>query len=518
MSSFGQPGDSTLNTDTFNLIPDKLPSHPCVFVNRVDLERSRQLIQEGGWANVALQRLLDAANVPFEMPGSLAEKAIPDQNARILTHAKRQILAFHLTGKQEYYDRALTVFQQIASAYLTWPLIDDHIRAMNYGLAESRFTINLAQVYDLLTAVEPDVKDRDLFLKALARTQDTTDRCQHKTCGNHNTWNLAARLAAGLAMGRLESLSEVLYGWEFKGTQRYGLVHQLRHDILSDGLHWERTPGYHYYTLMAIVEVVVMLEHAGIDLWHTHLPSQQENEGDDLHRAYGPAGTKSLKAAFDAPFYQTTGNGDLCLLHDSGLANLRGVWIWGPLYELAYQAYEDPKYAWLLNRIDQDYQNHPERKYPELPMSLQPPAGEFDFLRLHQREIPEGSFSLSENCPISLEGTHKNHCTLFPTTGAGILRHSPGTTDPAVHFFWGPHSAGHQSPAALHVDLHALGRRITNAPDAGGYEDPMHLTWVRTTIAHNTVTVDETPMFPYDREEDSIWRADNRREHVSDSV
>ena len=147
------------------------------------------------------------------------------------------------------------------------------------------------------------------------------------------------------------------------------------------------------------------------------------------------------------------------------------------------------------------------------------PRGEFDFVRLHQPEIAAGSFSLAENCPISLEGMHQNHCTLFPTTGAGVLRHGPGATDPAAHFCWGPHSAGHQSPAALHVDLHALGQRVTNAPDIGvGYDDPMHLTWVRTTIAHNTVTVDETPMFPYDREEDSIWRTDSPRDHVSDSV
>jgi len=85
-----------------------------------------------------------------------------------------------------------------------------------------------------------------------------------------------------------------------------------------------------------------------------------------------------------------------------------------------------------------------------------------------------------------------------------------------MFMFWGPHSAGHQSPAALHVDLTAAGRRLTDAPRSEGYEDPMHLTWVRTTIAHNTVTVDGAPMFPYDQGGDSIWEADRWRERPSD--
>jgi hypothetical protein len=57
---------------------------------------------------------------------------------------------------------------------------------------------------------------------------------------------------------------------------------------------------------------------------------------------------------------------------------------------------------------------------------------------------------------------------------------------------------------------------LTSAPTSGGYGDPNHLTWVRTTIAHNTVTVDETAMFPCDEESDSIWEADSWRERPSD--
>ena len=53
------------------------------------------------------------------------------------------------------------------------------------------------------------------------------------------------------------------------------------------------------------------------------------------------------------------------------------MWTWGPLHELAYQAYGDPKYAWLLARIEREYADSPGRSYPNLPMSLQSPAGEY---------------------------------------------------------------------------------------------------------------------------------------------
>ena len=52
--------------------------------------------------------------------------------------------------------------------------------------------------------------DRELFLQALALTQETTDRCRHTTCGNHNTWNLVARLAAGLSSGETGLVRDAL--------------------------------------------------------------------------------------------------------------------------------------------------------------------------------------------------------------------------------------------------------------------------------------------------------------------
>ncbi|MED5416092.1 MAG: heparinase II/III family protein [Candidatus Latescibacterota bacterium] len=504
---------------TPDLVPVDLPRHPRVFVTEEGLQRCRSLTEETVWAQAALGRLLKAADAPCEWDVSESAPVRPEHGTKVLNHAFRQILAFHLTGRGLYLDSALVDFRCVATAYLRWPLVNDHTRAAPYGLAESRFTITLARVYDLIAPEGLAQADRELFQQALALTEETTDRCQHTTCGNHNTWNLVARLAAGLASGETGLVRDALHGWTFDGVPRYGLIHQLRHDILSDGLHWERTPGYHFYTLMALTDAAAMLANAGVDLWHAELPAQTGDDGRDLHRAYGPDGSKCLKAAFDAPFYATLGNGDFSLLYDSGLANLRGVWIWGPLYELAYQAYGDPKYAWLLARIEREYADWSGRDYPQLPMSLQPPAGEWDFVLLKDAEHPTGHFSLDEDCSISLVGTHCQGCTLFPVTGVSILRNRPeDAAGTAVQMFWGPHSAGHQSPAALCVDLYGHGRCLSASPQSAGYEDPLHKTWVRSTIAHNTVTVDGRPMIPYDVEVDSVWKTDGARGLESDGV
>jgi len=496
-------------------LPADLPPHPRVFVTREEILRIRDCREEA-WVRAATRRLLDAADQEYEPVGDPGKVAFPEKNNIWIRQCKRQALAYHLTDNPQYFDRAIKDLRVLAQAYLTWPLREGHIRAASYGLSESRITMGFAAAYDLLAAADLEAADRDLFEEALAFTRETTDRCQHFTCGNHNTWNLAARLAVGIALGSQTDIHDALWGWTFEGKKRYGFVHQLRHDLLSDGLHWERTPGYHFYSLMALTELVCMFQHIGLDFWTMNLPAQDQDDGEDHHRAYGPQGEKSFKAAFDAPFFLSMGDGDLSLIHDSGLENLRGVWIWGPLYELAYQAYGDPKYAWLISRIEATCKTRSERKFEDLPMSLQQPSGEFDFLRLERWPLPKGNFSIDDDTQISLSGKHEQASTLFPVTGVTVLRNGKGN-GPVAHIHWGPHSAGHQSPGALHIDIHNGQERLTDAPRSGGYGDPAHLTWYRTTIAHNTVTVDGRSMKPYDAEGDSIWKSDSVKGGITDS-
>jgi hypothetical protein len=512
--------------DPFKLMPRAIPPHPRLFVTPRVLNRAKRLVRRARWAASAMNWLLSSVRESAVLPRTLPTPSQPAVNDRVLGFAMRCALAHLLTGESGLRERSLEALRLLARHYPRWPINESHARGATYSLAETRFIAQMAQTYDMLAADGLSSEDERLFRAALDSALEVVNVQPHMSCGNHNTWCLFSRLAIAVALGDLQGIHDALYGWQSgpngrgcpaaygypPGSMgwRYGVVHQLRHDILSDGLHWERAPGYHFYTMMGFSEIAWLCANIGVDLWRARLPTQTAQDCGDLHRAYGPAGrTKSLKAMFDAPFYLAFANGDLSMIHDSGVANLRGVWIWETMYDLAYQEYGDPKYAWLLNKIERDY---PTRKRPELPMSLQGPRGNIDFVRLDGTVREAGAFSLARPAAISLLGRHRGGCTLFPVTGVAVLRSNPADVSaPGVYIFYGPHSAGHQSPGALHIELHAGGERLTDAPHSAGYEDPTHLTWVRTTIAHNTVTVDETPMYPYDAGGDSIWEKDWER-------
>ncbi|MCE9591895.1 MAG: heparinase II/III family protein [Planctomycetes bacterium] len=518
--------DRDPSDDPFGLVPAAFPAHPRVVCTASDIARTRAWVTQHDWVRLSLKRLTEAAGQPFNIPDRLPHPADANLNNGLISYTFRNALAHLLTSEPRYLERALQGFRVLCRGYLDLTFVGHDGRATGGGLRESHFNLSLGKTYDLLAATRLTPEDDALFRAVLEESYDASNRCGHRTCGNHATWGLVGRMAVASALGDRLGVHEVLYGSPCPERSadvpdwRYGLIHQLRHDNLADGMHWERTPGYHFYTMMAMTDAAFMFSNLGIDLWHAKLPALMESDGFDLHRAYGPEGTRRLKAMYDAPFFQMFTNGDYSLLHDSGLANLRGAYIWGPVYELAYDATKDPKYAWLLNRIEREYpKDHPERKISGLPMGLQSHRGDTDFVRLRTAVIPEGGFSLAEDVDVSQTGRHRRGCTLFPTTGVTVLRNNAADERaPGAYLFWGPHSAGHQSPAALHLDLHAHGRLITSSPahSGGGYEAANYATWIRQTIAHNTVTVDRRPMFPYDQSSGSIWEADAWRRWNSD--
>jgi len=496
--------------DPFGLMPRALPARPRAFVTAAQVARARELAAAGGWPRAALDLLLANCRAG-ELPPALPVPADVALNRQVIGLAVRCALAHLLAGGEEFRTRGLAALRLVADACPRWTTAHG-ARAGAGSLEESRLALQLAHAVDLLAAAGLEERDERAFREMLGHARSALDACPHYTCGNHNTHCLKAMLAVGAAAGDVQAIHDALYGRQCGEQWRYGLIHQLRHDLLSDGLHWEGTPGYHFYTLMALTEAACILENLGVDLWHAQLPPLQQTDGRDLHRAYGPQrGAKCLKAAFDAPLHQAFPGGLMPLLHDSGLAHLRGIHVWGPIYEAAYEAYGEPAYAWLLNLMEREYPPS-ARRHPALPMPLNTGTGDLDFARMRRASYPQGAFSTAPDRAISLGGRHEGGCSLFPVHGSAMLRAGQA----GAWLYWGPHAAGHMSPAALHLDLAADGRRLTDAPRSDGYDDPRHLTWVRTTIAHNTVTVDEASMFPYDFPTESIWEADSWRDRTSD--
>ena len=116
-----------------------------------------------------------------------------------------------------------------------------------------------------------------------------------------------------------------------------------------------------------------------------------------------------MKIMFDAPFYYIFPNLTGAAVADSHTFHLGS----NMAYEMAYRAYKDEKYAWLLNRV--------EPRHPRYDIGLM-------WFNPH---VTEGNFDLSEDAQFGLNGVHKNACTLFPSTGYAILRENTTRNAPS---------------------------------------------------------------------------------------
>jgi len=505
--------------DPYQVIPHSFPDAPRVLANTEDLARTRSRLGKDTWIDKALDHLIARANA---ISSGQVNPTDPENNFDTLMAIQCGVLAHLLTDEPSFLDRALESFSQLSETYPQLPIIAPNTRATGDSSTELLFTAQIARTCDLLNACPIDETLRQQITDLLNATWPVIDGEADLGCGNHNLSSVHARIAVGSALGNRDAIHDAMYGYKRDGISRYGLIHTLRHDILADGLQFERTAGYHVFVMMLLTDMAYMMKNLGVDLWHKPMPVAMENDGQDMHRDYGPAGDKHLKAIYDALLYRTMPNLDLSLLGDARLANLRGIWRWGTMYETAHDVYGDERYAWLIQEMEQA---HPSdgRAIPGLPISLQPfffsVPKECEFVRLQATSWQNGELDFAKDETISLVGEHRGACTTFHQTGLSILRSEPNiATASGANLHWGPHACGHQSPGALHLDLWGNGRRITDGPRTAGFGDPTHLTWFRTTIAHNTVTVDQKSMYPYDDDPKSIWEADRWHDRNSDGV
>jgi len=496
--------------DPFGVMPQELPPAPRVFTTAARIERARQRLAAGSIVDRhCFNHLIKSCALDEPLPPLPPADGPPDWGGPLLVWLRpafHNALAWALTDEARHRERATEALRRVATACARYPWTGHEHQEAELA----------ARAYDLLAPTSFQAADDNSFRGMLWMFLEGLENAEHRGCNNHNSMHLAGRLAIGAATGHLQIIHDAWYGCAHNGEWRYGLIHTLRHDFLADGMHWEGTMGYHMAVLRNICESFTIMENLGVDLWHREWPTTMQDELFDEHRGWGPKGNKFITAAFDAFLYQAFANGDYPLLHDEVLGNLRGAGAWCLLFNKAHEVYCEPRYAWALRHINR---GEVATAQGSIPVWFEGDFGEVEFVRLEERDLPSGENPLESDRAFSLTGRHENGCSLFPTNGSAVLRGDPlDEQAPGARLYWGPHWAGHRSPAALHLDIHAHGRRLTTAPHLyqSGYDDPRHLTWLRSTIAHNTVTLDGQPMFPYDFPTDSLWECDRWRDTISD--
>lgn len=236
---------------------------------------------------------------------------------------------------------------------------------------------------------------------------------------------------------------------------------------ISGGMWVEGTPSYSFYALNAMVSAAEAGWHHGLDLYRYN---------DCI-----------LKYMFDYPFLlnypDMTSPGE----NDSPRGSKESEGGYTPtLYEYGYRRYRDRRYLTIINspgeraflaaRTADPHSKEKSQRYLSNPVfPFTPPSLLYD---LDPREAPPPTMLRDAN---------------FPSVGYGILRTraAGGAGIQNLTLSYGP-SASHGHPDKLHIDLYSFGDVLMPSPGVQfPYNNPLDGNWFHTTLAHNTLTVDE---------------------------
>ncbi|MCI5133612.1 MAG: hypothetical protein D3920_00785 [Candidatus Electrothrix sp. AW2] len=153
------------------------------------------------------------------------------------------------------------------------------------------------------------------------------------------------------------------------------------------------------------------------------------------------------------------------LLNDKGGRQIPGTggnWT-TMVYDYAYLRWGDENYGTIINSTPRQIHQSPGCYFPT---------------RIY-KELPKKP----------LQGLKS---AVFDGTGAAILRGKDGGGDTFLLMDYGAHGGGHGHYDKLNLLIFADNDELTGEPYVyPHYESPIYEDWNKTTIAHNTVTVDQ---------------------------
>ena len=218
---------------------------------------------------------------------------------------------------------------------------------------------------------------------------------------------------------------------------KIGFRQQMAKGVLADGMWTEGSSGYHFFTISGVWPLTEAAHCCGQDL-------------------YGA----QLRSMFDGPLRLAMPDFVLPNFNDSSTVPLDKE---TDVYELAQARYPTANYEPLLAQSNR--------------------RGRLALL-YGVTNVPAGAVTQTLGSRNS------------PASGYAMLQQGNDQTATWLCLKYGPHGGGHGHPDKNNFILYARGEIV--APDAGthAYGSPLHLGWDKTTLAHNTLVVDETSQLP----------------------
>lgn len=373
-------------------------------------------------------------------------------NNRLAESALRLAVLWKLEGEERNRQRVQEILLGYAAAYDGYKAYEGW-RPGNHGVAqfstldEAVWSIPLAWSFDLIRSTLSDGQQNEIVDKLLLPAAEFLMERHFGGIHNFACWHNAAIGTIGAVTGR-----ETLLDFAIDG--QYGFHTQAREGILADGLWFEGSFSYHFYTVAALL--LLAKATANLPKWDLREhPSLAAVLRAPVLCAY-PEG--SLPATNDC-WYFTSLNDDCC----------HGVPKAPAFYEIGNAWFDEPLFGQVLGRA---YRHGPRES--------------LDALLYGATELEAGS-----EAGLALPSVQ------MPASGYTILRTQPEgeevrseATEQYVFLKYGVHGGGHGHPDKLGLTVYACGER--QSPDLGtpGYGIDLFQGWYRQTVSHNTVVLD----------------------------
>jgi oligo-alginate lyase len=444
------------------------PPATYLLVDQQEIDSARRKAEKYGWARTGLERLVAAAERALQAPVKLPDRGgqwphwysckrdgaglvtvSPTEHrcpkcgtvyhgdpydavvlGRVHSGYARDVqnlgLAFRFSGRARFAKRAGEILAAYADRYSTYPLHDVN------GAERTGGGRVMAQTLDESVWLIPMAWGYSLVRDTLAEPE--------RRRIERDLLLAAANVIRAHRMGihNIQCWKNSAVGLAGFATGNRELVReaiddpdrgfraQMARGVTDDGLWYEGSLGYHHYTMQAIWPLAEAARHAGIDLY-----------------------SDRMRTLFDAPLALALPDGNTPGFNDSGGGN---VTVAGPLYEIAYARWHKPEYGRVAAGT---------------------PRNSLEALLYGAESVPSGAMIPAQS-------------VLLRAAGYAMLRSASMTV--AARF--GMHGGGHGHPDKLNIVTFAAGHLFGLDPGSIAYAVPLHREWYRSTIAHNTVSVD----------------------------
>ena len=355
-------------------------------------------------------------------------------------------LRWRLSGNRSCLQRAAEILTGYARRYPHYPVDPQgnergggRGRATHQSLDEAHLVVRLARCHDLVAAeldgADRAMVERDLFHRAIAHI----DRQRFRRIHNIKCWHIAALAAAATVTGDDAVRDHAIHG-------EFGFHHQVGAGTERDGMWWEGSSSYHYYTLAALLTTAAFVR--------ARDPSWQAPQ--------------RFAAMLAAPLTLVLPDGRLPASNDCWASSslygevCHGVPPAAALYEMAAGWWPQPLYRDLLAAIYRRGPRDSEEALLHGPDTVAADAGSLS--RPRAGVLPHSGFAMVR----SNDELHRQSLALLK---------------------YGPHGGSHGHPDKLAITLYARGEPAAADLGTQGYGIGLHGQWYRQTASHNTVLV-----------------------------